>query len=88
MCTVLLPPGDNPVAVNKIYHNANFFFTIGVMDFLCEYGVNSPQTLQNNFGELTYLRDKTKTTQQTTHMLLLILIYKSTTCKLTLSHFV
>jgi len=20
MCTVLLPPGDNPIAVNEIYH--------------------------------------------------------------------
>jgi len=28
-----------------------------------------------------------KTTQQSSHMLLLILIYKSTTCKVTLSHF-
>jgi hypothetical protein len=68
-------------------HNAYFFFTIGVMDFLCDTGVNSPQTSQNNFGELTHLQDMAKTAKQTTHMLLLILIYKSTTCKLTLSHF-
>jgi hypothetical protein len=57
------------------------------MDFLWDYGVNSPQTLQNKFGELTHLRDMFKTTQQSIHMLLFILIYKSTTCKLTLLHF-
>jgi len=51
------------------------------MDFAFDFGVNSPQTLQNKFGELTHSRDMSNTsTQQITYMLLFFLINKWTTC--------
>ena len=34
------------------------------MDFVCDFGVNSPQTLQNKFGEVTHSRDISSTTTQ------------------------
>jgi len=58
------------------------------MDFVCDFGVSSTQTEKIKFGELTHFRDMANTaTQQSTFMLLLLLIFRLTTCKLTLSHF-
>jgi len=36
MCTVLLPPGDNPIAVNKyiIYHNSRDSVRRNILQFL------------------------------------------------------
>jgi len=58
-------------------YNLYAFFTRVVMNFVCDFGVNSPQTLQNKFGKLTHSREMSNTpNEQITYMLLFFLIFK------------